>query len=111
MRRYRLHVEPGVNGDFSDIPQLRLFVCGIFDDLVDRAGLHAMRRRQHQPGCNQGAGAEIAARADDGDDGAADALGGRHPTANDRLSRRRKKQGKNCNYSEKDFHRGAACEN
>jgi len=50
MRRYRLHVERGVHGDFSDIPQLRLFVCGIFDDLVDRAGLHAMRRRQHQPG-------------------------------------------------------------
>src|SRR5258705_1270648 len=61
MRRYCLHVEPGVNGDFSDIPQLRLLVCAIFDDLVNRAGLHPIPLRQHQPGCNQGPGAEIAA--------------------------------------------------
>src|SRR5436190_4699426 len=110
MRRYRLHVERGVNSDFFDISQLRLPVCTIFDDLVDRAGLHAMRRRQGQSGCNQGAGAEIAARADDGDDGAADALGGRHPASNDRVSRVRKKQRQNCDHSGEDFHRRAACE-
>ena len=67
-------------------------VGAIFDDLVDRAGLHAMRHRQHQPRCNQGAGAEIAARADDGDDGAADALGRRHPAADDRVRGRGEQQ-------------------
>ena len=49
--------------------------ASIFEEFVDRAGLHAMRRRQHQVGRDQAAGAEGAARADNGDDGAADALG------------------------------------
>src|SRR5436190_10404821 len=53
MRRNRLHAERGVNGDFADISQPRLVVRTIFDDLVDRAGLHAMRGRQHQSGCDQ----------------------------------------------------------
>jgi hypothetical protein len=88
MGRDRLHVERGVNRHGFDISQPRLLVCAIFDDLVDRAGLHAMRRRQYQPGCNQGAGAEIAAGADDGDDRTADILVGRHPAANDGKSGR-----------------------
>jgi len=69
-----------------------------------------MRGRQYQSGCDQGAGAEIAARADDGDDGAADALGGRHPATNNRASRRGNKQRQDCNHSGKDFHRLAARE-
>ena len=108
--RYRLHVEGGVNGDFFDIPQLRLLVCAIFDDLVDRAGLYAMRRRQHQSGRDQGAGAEIAARADDGDDGASDALRGRQPASNNRVSRRSNKQRQSGDHSNKDFHWRATCE-
>ncbi len=87
---HRLHIERGMDRHAVDILQLRLPVRAIFDDLVDRAGLHAMRRRQHQFWCNQGASAEIAARADDGDDGAADALGRRHPAADDRLGGRGK---------------------
>jgi hypothetical protein len=106
MRRYRLHVEGGMNGNVFDVSQLRLLVRAIFDNLVDRAGLHAMRRRQHQSGCNQGTGAEIAARSDDRYYRAPDALDRRHPASNDRVSRRRKKQRQNCNHSGEDFHRG-----
>ena len=61
----------------------RLAVRAIFDDLVIRAGLHAMRRRQHDFWRDQRAGAEIAARADDGDDGAADAFRRRRAAADD----------------------------
>jgi hypothetical protein len=63
-----------MNGHAVHVQQPRLLIRAIFDDLVDRAGLYAMRRRQHQLGRDQGAGAEIAAGADDGNDRAADSL-------------------------------------
>jgi hypothetical protein len=50
-----------VNADVSHVLQLRLPVGAVFDDLVDRARLHAMRRRQYQLCRDQGAAAEIAA--------------------------------------------------
>ena len=92
MRRHRLHAESGMDRDVLDVLQLRLPVRAVFDDLVGRAGLHAMRRRQHQLRRDQRAGAEIAARADDGDDGAADAVGRRRAAADDGMSGRGEQQ-------------------
>jgi hypothetical protein len=46
-----------------------------------------MRGCQHHPGRDERAGAEIAARADDGDDGAADAFRRRRATADDGVGR------------------------
>ena len=83
MRRHRLHVEAGMNGDRPDVLQRRLPVRAILDDLVVRAPRHAMRRGQHQFRCDQRAGAKIAARADDGNDRAGHAFGRRRAAAHD----------------------------
>ena len=83
MRRHRLHIELRVYRDIFHVVQLRLPVRASLDDLVGRTRLYAMRRGQHQAGRDQGAAAEIAARADDGDDGAADAVGRRRAAAAD----------------------------
>ncbi len=103
-----MHVEGGVNGDSSHISQQRLVVGAGFDDLVVRAGLHAMRRSQHQFRRDQRTGAEIAARADNGDDGAADARGRRHPAADDGVSGRCGEQRQDCEQVGRDFHRGSS---
>ena len=77
-----------MNRDAPDVLQLRLPVRAVVDDLVIRARLHAMRRGQHHLWRDQRARAEIAARADDGDDGTADALGGRYAAADDGMGGR-----------------------
>ena len=69
--------------DAIDGLQLRLTVGAHLDNPVIRAGLHAMRGRQHDFWRDQRAGAKIAARADDGDNGAADAFAGRRAAADD----------------------------
>jgi hypothetical protein len=84
---------------------LRLPVHAILDDLVGRAGLHAMRHRQHQCWRNQRAGAEIAARADDGDDRAADAIGRWRAAADDGVGGCGKQQRGDGDYPEPNFHR------
>jgi len=103
MSHHRPHIEAGVNGNRSHVFQLRLPVCAIFDNLVDRARLHAMRHRHHQFRRNQCAGAEIAAGADDGDDGATDALCGRYRTADDRMSGKHKQQRYTDEYRAEDL--------
>ena len=75
MRGDRLHGERGMDGDARHVTQLRLPAGLLFHQLVVRARLHAMRRRQHQVRRDQGAAAEVAARTDNGDDGAPDAFG------------------------------------
>ena len=105
MRQHRLHVEAGMNGDALDILQRRLPVRAIFDDLVVGAGLHAMRRGQHDFRRDHGAGAEIAARTDDGDDRAADTLGGRRAAAHDGVSGNGQQQRKAGDGARQDFHR------
>ena len=102
MRQHRLHVEAGMNGDALDVLQRRLPVRAIFDDLVIGAGLHAMRRGQHEFRRDQRAGAEIAARADDGDDGAGDAFGRRRAAADDGVSGSGQQQRKAGNQSRQD---------
>src|SRR6266700_3040730 len=104
MRRHRLHVERGMNRHIFHVLQLRLPVGAVFDDLVGRPRLHAMRRRQYQPLCDQCTGAEIAARADNGDNGAADAFGGRRPAADNRVSRRGKQQSQTGHDPKQGFH-------
>ena len=105
VRRHRLHPESRVDRDVPDVAQLRLPVRAIFDDLVGRPRLHAMRRRQHQLGSDQRAGAKITARADDGDDGARDALGRRRAAADDGMrGRGREQQRHGGNDGVKGFH-------
>ena len=104
MGRHRLHIEGGMNADVFHVPQLRLLVGAIFDDFVDRAGLHAMRRRQHQSGCDQSAGAEIAARADDGDDGARHAAGLRRAAADDSRGGRGQERRQRRRYENRFLH-------
>ena len=104
MSQYRLHVKRRVNTDGYHILKLGLLVGAIFDDLVDRARLHAMRRGQHQLRRDQGAGTKIAPRADDGDDGAADALGRRRAAADDGVSRHAQQQRRGGNDGGGEFH-------
>ena len=94
-----------MNGDALDVLQRRLPVRAIFDDLVVRAGLHAMRRRQHQFRRDQRAGAEIAARADDGDDRARHAFRRRRAAADDGVRGNGQQQRKAGNQARQDFHR------
>src|SRR4051812_8785227 len=103
MPLHRLHVETRMDRDGADIQQLRLPVGAAVDDLVVRAGLHAVGNGEHQLWRNQGAGTEIAARADDGDDGARDAIGLRRAAANDGISGRGQQQ-RGCNDRCKLFH-------
>ena len=63
-----------------------------------------MRRGQNQPGCDQRAGAKIAARADDGDDGTADALGRQRATADDRGGGREREQRQARDNQDQDSH-------
>ena len=56
-----------------------------------------MRRGQHDLGRDQRTGAEIAARADDGDDGTGDTIGRRRAAAHDGEGRRTCQQGKGGN--------------
>ncbi len=67
VRQHRIHLEAGMDRDAADDLQ-RGLARAVVDDAVVRAGLHAMRRGEHDFRRNQTAGAEIAARADDGDD-------------------------------------------
>ena len=84
MGQHCLHLKAGMGGHAPHIAQLRLPFGVIFHDLVVGAGLHAVRHGQYQARRVQAAGAEIAARADDGDDGTADALGRGRRAADDR---------------------------
>jgi hypothetical protein len=61
-----------------------------------------MRDRQHQRWRDQASGAEIAARADDGDDGAADGIGGRLRTTDNGVSGGGEEQ--RCNCRREEFH-------
>ena len=93
MRQHLSHLEAGMDGDSLDVLQLRHLVRAILQYLVDGAGLDAMRDRQHQGRRDQAAGAEVAARADNGDDGAADAVTRRRRRASDdRLGGREQQQ-------------------
>ena len=103
MRQHRLHVEGGMNRDGPDVLQRRLLVRAIFDDLVIRAGLHAMRRRQHQLWRDQRARAEIAARADDGDDRTGDALRRRRAAADDGVGGNRSSSARPAIVESKNF--------
>jgi hypothetical protein len=62
-----------------------------------------MRRGQHDFWRDQRAGAKVAARADDGDDGTGDALRRRRPAADDGV-RRRCKEPQSCDYWNRKFH-------
>jgi hypothetical protein len=83
VRLHGLDVKAGMKGYGFDVLQRRLPVRTIFNDLVIRAGRHAMRRGQHQFRRDQRAGAKIAARTDDGNDRAGDAFRRRRTAAND----------------------------
>jgi hypothetical protein len=83
----RLHVKRRVYGDGSYVLQLGLPVHTIFDDLVDRSGLDAMRGCQHQFRRDQNTAAEITARADNRDNRTTDTFGRRHSTADNRTGR------------------------
>jgi hypothetical protein len=102
MRRHRLHPEAGVDDDTLDTLQRRL-AAAILHKAIVSAGLHAMRRSQHDPWRDHGAGAEIAARPDDGDDGARYALGRGGSAADNGVHRRGEKQG--CDdHGAREFH-------
>ena len=88
--------------DALDVLQRRL-AAAIFDDPVIRAGLDAMRRGQHDPWRDQRAGAKIAARADDGDDGTRNALRRGRTAADDGVGRRSEQQ--SCSdHGGREFH-------
>ncbi len=89
VRRDRLHVEGRMGGDLAHVPQLWLAIRAVVDDLVGCARPDAMGHRQNQIGRDQGAGAEIAARADDGHDGLSNAFDGWRGTADDGVGGRR----------------------
>ena len=105
MRQHRLHAELWMRGDIYDVPQLRLPVGAIFHDLVFGTALHAMRHREHQRGRDQRAGTEIAARANNGDDGAAESLGRWGRTTDDSVSRARQNQ-RRSGHPGQSVHRG-----
>ena len=88
MRQHGLQIELRMGCDLRDVAQLRRPLRIIFDDLVGRAALHAMRRGQRDVRRDHRARAEIAARADDGHDIAADAVRARRAAADDRVGGR-----------------------
>src|SRR5262249_278247 len=75
MRQHRIHLEVGMDRDAAQGLQRRV-ARAVVDDAVFRAGLYAMRRGEDDLRRNKAAGAEVAARADNGDDGTGDAVGG-----------------------------------
>ncbi|MGY4449474.1 hypothetical protein ACVWZR_004134 [Bradyrhizobium sp. i1.3.1] len=87
-----LHVEVRMDRDGTHIQQLRRTVSAAIDDLVVRAGLHTVGNRQHDLRSDQAAGAEIATRADDGDDRARDTIGLRRAAADDGVCGRSEQQ-------------------
>jgi len=104
MAQHGLHIEAGMNRHRPHILQRWLPVRAIFDDLVIRARLHAMRRGQHQPWRNQRPRTEITSRADDGDDRAGDAVRLRRAAADDAVSGDRKQQREASQHGGENFH-------
>jgi hypothetical protein len=58
-------IEFRVRRDAGDVAQQRPARSIELDGLVDGAGQHAVRRGEHQVGCDRGAGAGVSVRADD----------------------------------------------